>query len=916
MKIKNKRLKTLSMVMAMVLTISNVLPLFTYAESITKNSIGSINMEDDGITIGVDETQSQKTTYSEELEILTEEDQTQGADVYVSQASTFGVFIPKVLTLDGKKNDEGLNKANYLVSLSETSNFAGNEKIKVVPEDSFVLHQLGKDDIQATVVQDKVEWLHNEIDIKGNGEVTATGMSAGSWNGVFFFNIKLESSNISSPTPNVLSLSEKNLFLGAGNSRQVNATLNGKNINSTATWISDNENILVNNGLIETKASAKVGDVATINVSAPVSSSTIDNLNAKGFNIKNLFVEDVYADETQVLTASLTVEIIDIVFTIDDQEITSVNIAPGNQVDVKANIVPENNDGVVNWSTNAVAGLNLIKNGNIATLKVADDMPIGNEYFILATSGTYSKLLKVVIVEGNTDHNHKFEEYLKETSWVNTNNGTYKFIQNDTSWTSNNYSKHNTTATSTWTIDIEKEIDYSLIYYVNSNTGDKLTITFDGAKIVNGKGGEVNNTIYKTTLLPGTHTLVASYVKDASANGGYDRATVYLESIKANHKCVHCNLIEEHTYSETIEVKEICDKNGIKKFTCECGYYYTEEIEAKHEYDMGKCIHCGEEHPDYDDSNLDVATPAEYFVFSLNEDRESYSVVCLTEAGQQLEEVIIPNYYNGKIVNAISDGDHTRYNYDNYSTAFATSNNGIEVDEIIENNILKEITIPGSIKRIGEDAFECCTNLSKVTIMDGVEIIGKNSFSLCPALGNIGPLGSKCSIEIPTSVTTFENSAFYNCYGIEKIELPEGVKTLNHWSFVNCTNLKTVELPNSLESIVGSTFLKCTNLKTIYIPKNCIYLGNEKQTDAATEYYLAVNQAFLDCSSTLKIYCEFTSKPSTWNKYWNAYYYDEVNGTYNGIYCTNVPKNIKTLSGVYWGITREQYNSTYEYQVN
>ena len=399
MKIKNKRLKTLSMVMAMVLTISNVLPLFTYAESTTKNSIGSVDMEDDGITIGVDETQSQKTTYSEELEILTEEDQTQGADVYVSQASTFGVFIPKVLTLDGKKNDDGLNKANYLVSVSESSNFAGNEKIKVVPEDSFVLHQLGKEDIQATVVQDKVEWLHNEIDIKGNGEVTATGMSAGSWNGVFYFNIKLENaSNVA--IPNTISLSEKELMLGSGDLKQVNATMNGQNINTLATWTSDNENILVEDGLIETKASAQVGDKATIEVSMPIPSEQ-----AKGFD--SIFLKNVYAEE--VATASLVVEVIDIQFTTlkDGQEeiITSIDIQPGSSKQVNAKVISTLGNPTVSWSTTAISGVNLVKKGNQVTIKIASDMPIDSTHNVIANCGNLSKLLTINVVENDGDDN-------------------------------------------------------------------------------------------------------------------------------------------------------------------------------------------------------------------------------------------------------------------------------------------------------------------------------------------------------------------------------------------------------------------------------------------------------------------------------------------------------------------------------
>ena len=199
---KSKNIKNLSILGASVLMTSNMIPLFTYAASNTKDSIGSVDMEDDGTTIGVDETQTQKTEYS--AEITTDVEET--TKVYVSQASTFGVTIPKVIILDGKKNDQNVNKANYVVTISNESNFSGSEKVLVVPDATFKMTQEGKNDLDATVTQDKEEWLHNEITTIGNGEVSATGMSAGSWKGSFNFNIKLESENGGTSTPNVPSV--------------------------------------------------------------------------------------------------------------------------------------------------------------------------------------------------------------------------------------------------------------------------------------------------------------------------------------------------------------------------------------------------------------------------------------------------------------------------------------------------------------------------------------------------------------------------------------------------------------------------------------------------------------------------------------------------------------------------------------
>ena len=61
------------------------------------------------------------------------------------------------------------------------------------------------------------------------------------------------------------------------------------------------------------------------------------------------------------------------------------------------------------------------------------------------------------------------------------------------------------------------------------------------------------------------------------------------------------------------------------------------------------------------------------------------------------------------------------------------------------------MTIPGSVRSIGESAFEGLKKLKSVEIGDGVVSIGRNAFADCPNLKKI---------TIPDSVKTIHDSSF------------------------------------------------------------------------------------------------------------------------------------------------------------
>ena len=106
--------------------------------------------------------------------------------------------------------------------------------------------------------------------------------------------------------------------------------------------------------------------------------------------------------------------------------------------------------------------------------------------------------------------------------------------------------------------------------------------------------------------------------------------------------------------------------------------------------------------------------------------------------------------------------------------------------------VLEDITIPKSVVRIGEGAFECCVdliNLQFQTEADGT-----------------------------SALRTIEQYAFYGCRSFENIDLPEGLTEIGQYVFTYNFKLVNIKLPNTLTTI-GAHFLCCaSSLQTLVIP--------------------------------------------------------------------------------------------------
>ncbi|RAW47460.1 leucine-rich repeat domain-containing protein, partial [Metamycoplasma hominis] len=83
------------------------------------------------------------------------------------------------------------------------------------------------------------------------------------------------------------------------------------------------------------------------------------------------------------------------------------------------------------------------------------------------------------------------------------------------------------------------------------------------------------------------------------------------------------------------------------------------------------------------------------------------------------------------------------------------------------------VTIPSSVKEIGESAFSGCKYLKEVTLNEGLEKIGAEAFERT----NIE------SITIPGLVKEIGERAFYGCIYLWEVILNEGLEKIGAEAF-------------------------------------------------------------------------------------------------------------------------------------
>ena len=82
------------------------------------------------------------------------------------------------------------------------------------------------------------------------------------------------------------------------------------------------------------------------------------------------------------------------------------------------------------------------------------------------------------------------------------------------------------------------------------------------------------------------------------------------------------------------------------------------------------------------------------------------------------------------------------------------------------------------------------------------------------------------SITIPDSVRAIGNFAFYNCKDLQTVDLPAGLQSIGEGAFSGCSSLQISSLPEGLESIGSRAFMNCTSITSLTVPNSVVSMGD------------------------------------------------------------------------------------------
>lgn len=685
--------------------------------------------------------------------------------------SSYIVSIPKSIELD--VNSIGVGTGNYTCyaygSIDATSS------VSVIPNSQFTLYKDSSDKtVTATISQDKTKWnytdMSSESPVIGNGSIFANGLTAGNWDGKFYFNIEKSDDSADSESNTADEVKEIELVdgevidagtftLGHTQVGAVQLSYLDEDVTYDAEYTSDNTNITVNeNGIINTD-NATGGETAKITVEyTPASTESI-----------SLMTIDASETNSSTLSAYFTVQVIDIEFDKD-----TLTLYQGDTATITASVIPEEIDGTVKWQ---LSGLDFGSAGNTITINVAEDATPGN-YVLIASYGSYMQSLNIKIA---AKHVHDYG-----TGTITTNPTCLESgIRTFTCSCGDSYT------------EVEAALGHNFVDGVCTRCGEKDpdAVTYVTLRSTASEGSSSSGFLgsdtskFKRDDIMGVNFVsydegLLHYWEDKNV---WDVSDAQDKSIKAWYT--------EDTLNDFFYIYIApATENAIIKAHNNSSYMFANFMS----HSSSKPSISGLENVDFSD------TTNMSYMFAYTSYR-NLTVDIDTSSCTNITRMFFTDS-NRPMKGKLQFGD--KVDFSNVTAA----------DELFySQKELTSIEFPKGLQIVGKGAFSSCKSISSIELPQGIKDIPKDVFTYCSNLK---------SIEIPNSVININSGAFSGCTSLTSIELPNNVEFIDSFAFSNCKGLTNVTIPDSVKTISGYAFNNCTSITDLQVPDSVTIIGN------------------------------------------------------------------------------------------
>ena len=167
------------------------------------------------------------------------------------------------------------------------------------------------------------------------------------------------------------------------------------------------------------------------------------------------------------------------------------------------------------------------------------------------------------------------------------------------------------------------------------------------------------------------------------------------------------------------------------------------------------------------------------------------------------------------------------------------------------NGLTYEITSDTTAKVKGPEAT---TLLTQVTIPEkATNSLNGESYTVTAiadkAFRNTRFNGEITSITLPDSLKEIGDFAFFSCFKLEDINLPDGLTKIGYQAFQNCYSLTEITIPSSVTTMGSHVFNRCTGLKEVTFEKNSQLSALPDATLNISDDVTEIKKdAFIDCA--------------------------------------------------------------------